>query len=297
MRLIALCQSCGRQYLAKPEQAGRRFHCHCGFILTVPVPSEGKGLESRVVRCSSCGAPREKMQTACSQCDSDFTMHERDMHTLCPSCLTRISDNAKFCHSCGEVIKAELGMGEKTEYACPGCPAPQTLLSREIPTGNVTFFECDLCAGIWMGRETFAQVVDETKKEGRESVLTDVFPIIHNYDKGIDAQNKKSPGKFYRPCPVCSLQMLRRNFGESSGFIIDFCKDHGFWFDENELGGILKWIRSGGLVKAQEKKVAQLDAEAQKEKYKSVPKIQMNKEFFDRGDSFLKSVLQSIFDL
>ena len=51
--------------------------------------------------------------------------------------------------------------------------------------------------------------------------------------------------------------MNRRNYGGTSGVIIDLCKADGLWFDADELARILAWIRSGGVEKAREKKKEQ----------------------------------------
>ena len=36
--------------------------------------------------------------------------------------------------------------------------------------------------------------------------------------------------------------------------VIDACKDHGLWFDANELSAILQWIRKGGEGRVAEKR-------------------------------------------
>ena len=54
----------------------------------------------------------------------------------------------------------------------------------------------------------------------------------------------------YRKCPVCSQIMHRRNYARRSGVIIDVCRDHGLWFDADELPRIIAWIRAGGMAKA-----------------------------------------------
>jgi Zn-finger nucleic acid-binding protein len=59
----------------------------------------------------------------------------------------------------------------------------------------------------------------------------------------------------YVPCPVCGQLMNRHNFARISGTIIDTCKYHGVWLD-NELNRILKFIDSGGLEKAHANEVA-----------------------------------------
>ena len=52
----------------------------------------------------------------------------------------------------------------------------------------------------------------------------------------------------YRKCPVCRVIMHRRNYGPGSGIVLDHCREHGFWFDQQELDVILRWIRTGGLL-------------------------------------------------
>ena len=71
---------------------------------------------------------------------------------------------------------------------------------------------------------------------------------------GSAAPKPQGGDSFYRPCPLCEEMMNRRNYGGTSGVIIDLCKIHGIWFDADELARILVWIRSGGVEKAREKK-------------------------------------------
>ena len=66
--------------------------------------------------------------------------------------------------------------------------------------------------------------------------------------------------------------MYRRNYGRRSGVIIDLCKKHGAWFDADELPRILNWIRSGGLLKANEARAADAAREERvKERVESLP--------------------------
>ena len=43
--------------------------------------------------------------------------------------------------------------------------------------------------------------------------------------------------------------MQRRAYGQGSGVVIDTCRDHGIWFDAEELHHILAWILKGGQEK------------------------------------------------
>lgn len=39
----------------------------------------------------------------------------------------------------------------------------------------------------------------------------------------------------YVACPRCGEIMARRNFGRTSGILVDTCKKHGIWLDRGEL--------------------------------------------------------------
>jgi hypothetical protein len=54
--------------------------------------------------------------------------------------------------------------------------------------------------------------------------------------------------------------MNRVNFAKCSGVIVDACRAHGTWFDENELRRIVEFIRSGGMDLARQKEKIELDA-------------------------------------
>ncbi|MFN2453162.1 MAG: zf-TFIIB domain-containing protein [Pyrinomonadaceae bacterium] len=57
------------------------------------------------------------------------------------------------------------------------------------------------------------------------------------------------------PCPECAQLMNRVNFAHCSSVIVDVCKEHGTWFDSDELRRIVEFIHAGGLTaaRAQEK--------------------------------------------
>lgn len=55
----------------------------------------------------------------------------------------------------------------------------------------------------------------------------------------------------YRGCPICRDMMNRKNFGGTSGIIVDVCAKHGTFFDAGELPRVLAYVRRGGLAKAQ----------------------------------------------
>ncbi len=242
MRLLVACPQCKRQFDASGKRIGSRFRCHCGAAVTIRRP---RGHDAAVVRCSSCGAPREEGSTACRYCGADFTLHEQDLDTVCPGCFARVSDQAKFCHHCGLALLPEPLTGRKTLLVCPACGRLSRLDNRQI--GDVALLECGRCAGFWLGAGVFGQLVE---KASHDVLGVDwCLPAASRRKATLDPAGQL--GRLYRQCPFCGKLMNRRNYARRSGVIIDVCKDHGAWFDADELPRILAWVRSGGLAEAQ----------------------------------------------
>jgi Zn-finger nucleic acid-binding protein len=232
MRLIVACPECKRQYDARGIEPGRRFRCHCGGTITVRQP---QGHEAAVVRCASCGAPRASGQRACTHCGADFTIHEQDLHTVCPNCLARVSDRARFCHHCATALTPEMIAGEESEYACPVCGRERLLVSRRLSGEQVSVLECEVCAGLWLGLDAFRAMLSQ--QEVRSG----------NAPRGILAASSQQTGPRYRACVICGQLMVRRNLGRGgSGVIVDVCGQHGIWFDADELAQLMTWVRAGG---------------------------------------------------
>ncbi|MGB3564305.1 MAG: zinc ribbon domain-containing protein [Thermoanaerobaculia bacterium] len=243
MRLLIACPSCKRQFDATGRKMGHRFHCLCGQVLEVGQPESH---EAAVVRCSSCGGPREEGSKTCRYCGADFTVHERDLHTICPQCLARVSDRARYCHHCAVPLLPEGLAGETTHYLCPGCGKSHQLDSRRLEAADISVLECPRCAGLWLGADTF----DTLLKRSREKALPDGWNPERESPSLLPSPAPQS-GPTYRPCPICAKLMHRQNFGRKSGVIIDSCRSHGIWFDAHELAGILRWVQQGGKLAAQ----------------------------------------------
>jgi len=236
MRILVACDKCKRRYDASKREVGSHFHCLCGEKLTVQAP---RGHEATVVRCSSCGSPREQGVNKCGFCSADFTIHERDLHTVCPACLTRVSDKAKFCSHCGATLAAETVAGDKSEYVCPCCGDEVSLASRRMSESQVNVLECPMCGGLWLGADAFKVLRDKAVKQTSHiDVATSGTPRM----KKVAAQ----PSVRYRKCIICGHMMHRRQYGRGSGVVIDTCRQHGIWFDDGELQQVLEWVRLGG---------------------------------------------------
>ena len=238
MRLFVSCSECQRQYQVSPQKIGQMFRCHCGRALSI---QEANAHDAHVIRCSSCGAAREKASNRCGYCQADFTIHERDLHTVCPKCMARVSDKARFCAQCGSQLAGEQVVEDVSELACPLCGPERRLTHRKLGQEQVNVLECSMCAGFWMGREAFRKL--------RDRVLQDTAAqrsLQREADRPQPNERRNHVGPRYRKCIYCDKLMNRRQYAKGSGVLIDICRDHGIWFDAHELQQILDWIARGG---------------------------------------------------
>ncbi len=257
MRVLVKCSSCNRQSDAGDLEVGCKFHCVCGEVIEVP---RVRAKDAAVVRCSSCGGPRQSGAVSCTFCGADFTVHERDLHTICPSCMARIMDRARFCHNCGTRIVVQGKSGAPTEHPCPACGTDRHLDSRTLGDPPIGILECRVCAGLWIGSEVFEIITERMKGE------------VANLVAGLPAAPKRTPrngvgrqrGPLYRRCPHCNKMMARRNYARRSGVIVDSCHEHGIWFDAGELHALLQWVRRGGLKKAEQQQQKEAQAAARR---------------------------------
>ena len=231
MRLLIACKTCHLRYDATGRKIGSRFRCQCGEIVTIERP---KGHDAAVVHCSSCGAAREARAKSCDYCGADFTIHETDLETICPGCLARVSDRARFCHHCATPLAADVVAGESSKLTCPVCEG-RKLYSRRLPDASATVLECRVCAGMWIGLEAFHDLLNAEERR------TERLTTTHQ-------RRTHETRQRYRKCPQCEGLMTRRNLGGGkSGVVVDVCGEHGIWFDCDELSHALAWMRAGGL--------------------------------------------------
>ena len=203
-----------------------------------------QGHDAAVVRCSSCGAPRTEGANRCGFCHSDFTLRDRDLDSVCPACFARVSGKNKYCHHCGTALLSESAKAEATPLRCPVCLSYPQLDSRS--RGGVNVLECGSCLGQWMTVESFGFLTQNAESKANEGVGWIASPD-HARPGEQDSPSRRK-GR-YRPCPVCRGLMVQRNFGQKSGVIIDWCRGHGVWFDQDELSRIIGWIQSGAWTR------------------------------------------------
>jgi Zn-finger nucleic acid-binding protein len=138
---------------------------------------------------------------------------------------------SKHCPRCGAAAVAPESAIAKAR-PCPRC----RLEMNSIVIGVTPLSECARCEGLWVDVRSFEKICAD--REQQSEVLGTATPA--------STSGEISKVK-YVPCPECSQLMNRMNFARCSGVIVDICKNHGTWFDRDELSRIIEFIRGGGL--------------------------------------------------
>ena len=201
-------------------------------------------MKIQALNCPNCGSGVSSDKTQCEYCRSR-------LKTIgCEKCLNLMFIGNKFCGHCGAPAMPVAGSNDIAAGSCPRCKIDLEFLT----IGSNSIRECTKCGGFWTSSATFENIC--ASREEQSAVLTfirsDAHPSVH-------------PSSIsYVPCPDCSQLMNRSNFARSSGVIIDMCRDHGVWFDADELPKIIDFINKGGLTLQREKEKIALEDERRK---------------------------------
>ncbi|HJL15447.1 MAG TPA: zf-TFIIB domain-containing protein [Sandaracinaceae bacterium LLY-WYZ-13_1] len=225
--MVETCPTCG----GARGPGSDRPPCLCELSPMAPAEPEAPAARSgeghaKALRCPSCGGWLEQGVRRCGYCRVELAS------VRCWRCFDLSFAGTTACASCGATLGLEGDMGP-TDDRCPGCAA-DTL--HVIVVGDHRIRECPACAGVMVDHDTLERITHAREAEAgvrltggpRKAELT-IEPVR------------------YRRCPTCARVMTRRNFGRSSGVIVDVCKDHGVWFDPDELTQVLDFVASGGL--------------------------------------------------
>jgi Zn-finger nucleic acid-binding protein len=196
------------------------------------MPKYGYGCmtEARVYQCPVCGAFAREGERTCRHCQSAIAT------VRCQHCFELSFPGDLHCRGCG----LELGLSpalEDSAQACPDCKLPL----RAFDAGTGRLLACEGCGGQLVTHGLLRALVQQREALGRAALsLADV-------PRGNPLHDRVR----YRPCPGCGNLMNRKNFGGTSGIVVDVCSIHGTFFDAGELPRVLAFVRHGGLAKAQ----------------------------------------------
>lgn len=107
---------------------------------------------------------------------------------------------------------------------CPRCD--RDLVVERIGPNRVE--RCPGCRGVWIAAAEFNELVGDLDR--REAVRA--RERVHAGEEALG----------YLACPRCGEIMARRNFGRTSGILVDTCKRHGIWLDRGELRRVVDFL-------------------------------------------------------
>ena len=177
--------------------------------------------------CSSCGAHVDAKARRCTYCQAPVAS------VRCAHCFEMNVPDAMHCSGCGRELGLE-PVGIDGSCVCPTCAQPL----EKFQSGPGSLHDCGGCGGQFVEHALVRELLERRQLYGET--------LRHRHT----AQNPMKQPLRYLKCPECSDLMNRRNFGRTSGIIIDICQRHGIWFDAGELPRILAFVQAGGLVTA-----------------------------------------------
>ena len=104
--------------------------------------------------------------------------------------------------------------------------------------------DCDGCGGQFVEHALLRDLLEHREKLGRLA--------LHETPR----QKLALQEVRYFACPECDQLMNRKNFGGTSGIVVDACTKHGIWFDAAELAGVLAFVSGGGAPTLQGRSMA-----------------------------------------
>jgi Zn-finger nucleic acid-binding protein len=133
-----------------------------------------------------------------------------------------------------------------------------------VRVGSLSLAECTACSGVWVSAKRFERLC--TDRDAQSAVL---------HGGALRGQTGAEPVTDirvrYRPCPRCRKLMNRVGFASGAKVVLDICREHGTFFDRDELHRVVTFIQGGGLERARAR-----EREALKEEQARLRALQAN---------------------
>jgi Zn-finger nucleic acid-binding protein len=192
--------------------------------------------EARTYSCPHCGGKVDEEARRCPFCSAPVAT------VRCAACYHMNAASSVHCSGCGRELGLE-PIGESDALACPHCKEPFSAFRSE----HGALHDCSLCGGQFVEHALLVELLERREVYGAAPRSERHAPPPAN-----------EPVR-YVPCPSCGAMMNRKNFGGTSGVIVDVCRKHGVWFDAGELPRVLAFAESGGLARARQRELRELE--------------------------------------
>ncbi len=173
--------------------------------------------------CPSCNSPVAGEPRLCAECGTPIAI------LRCGDCYHMNLPSSAACTGCGQPLGLE-PLGEPDGLTCPACKLPFAAFRGDAGVLR----DCGRCGGQFVDHALLQALLEQREAYGTKAPRP---PRFNPLDTPVR----------YLPCPICQDVMTRRNFGRSSGVIVDDCGAHGSWFDVGELPRVLAFVEAGGL--------------------------------------------------
>ena len=192
-------------------------------------------MSARTYACASCGAHVDEQAATPLPAARQARRHG----IRCASCFHMSVPDAVYCSGCAaRSLGLHLEPVGEAAVRAKNAPLPRTP-SALYRDGAAALFDCaGLCGGQFCRARARLHALIEQH----------VRPSSHAEQEKRSIRSDPRTG--YVPCPACASLMNRKNFGGTSGVIVDICKKHGTWFDAGELPRVLAFVASGGLERS-----------------------------------------------
>lgn len=188
--------------------------------------------------CKRCGGAFGADAHACPWCGGGIALEDRRVAGPCSGCGARFGAVDRFCAGCGRARPVD-EIGGSLGVPCPRCT--QALRARRLEGFDAV--ECAGCGGLWLAAGELERWLDASATRG-----------VAALDTRTPREREREVAPSYRACPVCEDRMPRRNYGASSGIVVDVCGRHGVWLDPGELEAIAAFVARGGLERERERR-------------------------------------------
>ncbi len=238
-------------------------------------------MSAESLNCPNCGAGVARDSSSCQFCKT------RLRTVACTGCLGMMFVGSQFCQHCGAIAAPVVELAAKAGD-CPRC----RVALQVMKVAETHLRGCDKCDGMWLDVATFESICSDRERQSAVLGFLDTRTIKPEFKTKVN----------YVPCPDCGELMNRNNFARASGVIVDMCKQHGVWFDADELPAIIEFIRKGGMELSRQREKNELIDERdrlreERRRAASFDQRYGARDVFERDESDgIRSFVQSLFD-